>query len=170
MRITFSTKSCPDQVTVDRDVIDSVRYKIADAYSPEIGLLYLRKQKGFFSEDLNELSSEERLYYQKTCPEGLLMFLEFPLEDYKFIPKRSRAIYRDIKNIDVKIYVYRNSRYIDLFPQLKEIIRCSGRNNTNLYVSSAYSEGRKLGLGPIDAMEYAKQKEKGYKKERFYID
>ena len=98
------------------------------------------------------------------------MFLEFPLEDFKFIPKWSRAIYRDIKNIDVKIYVYRKSKYIDLFPPLKELIRCSDKNNTNLYVSSAYSEGRKLCLDYIDAMEYAKHKEKRNKKERFYIE
>jgi hypothetical protein len=39
-----------------------------------------------------------------------------------------------------------------------------------LYVSSAYSEGRKLCLDYIDAMEYAKHKEKRNKKERFYIE
>ena len=170
MRITFSTKSYPEQITVDHEVIDSARYKIANAYSPEIGKLYLRLRKGFFDDDLDEMSPEERVYYRRICPEGLFMFLEFPLEDFKFIPKWSRAIYRDIKNIDVKIRVYRKSKYIDLFPPLKELIRCSGKNNTNLYVSSAYSEGRKLGLDYIDSMEYVKHKEKRNKKERFYIE
>ena len=170
MRISFSTKSYPEQITVDDEVIASARYKIANACSSEIGQLYLREQKGFFYDDLDEMSSEERLYYQRICPKGLFMFLEFPLEDFKFIPKWSREIYRDIKNIDVKIYVYRKSKYIDLFPPLKELIRCSGKNNTNLYVSSAYSEGRKLCLDYIDAMEYAKHKEKRNKKKRFYIE
>ena len=101
MRISFSTKSYPEQITVDDEVIASARYKIANAYSSEIGQLYLRERKGFFDDDLDEMSPEERLYYRKICPKGLFMFLEFPLEDFKFIPKWSRAIYRDIKNIDL---------------------------------------------------------------------
>lgn len=52
---------------------------------------------------------------------------------------------------------------ISICPPLKEIIRCSDKNNTNLYVSSAYSEGRKLCLDYIDAMEYAKHAIKNHK-------
>ena len=91
-------------------------------------MLYKRREV-YEANNHQPLSKEESTFFSDSCPLGIRMLPNFREENWKFIPKECRIIYRDIKDLDLKAYIDHKRKKIAFFACLKEMCKASGKKS-----------------------------------------